>query len=128
MREPYSDNWAQQMCNLRNKYPKNFWADPDHYFTDGCLVNRGTDFGLMPSIYEPGGLVQHEFFVGGTPIIAFKTGGLKDSVFEFNWDKEMGNGFTFETHNIDNFIYACERALRTYKNKAKYLKLRENAF
>lgn len=66
--------------------------------------------------------------MGGTPVIAFKTGGLKDSVFEFSWDKEEGNGYTFESHTIDDFIYACERALGTYKNKAKYLKLRENAF
>jgi starch synthase len=49
----------------------------------------------MPSRFEPGGIVQHEFFVGGTPVIAFKTGGLKDSVFEFLWDTEQGNGYTF---------------------------------
>jgi len=116
------------MWHLKNKYPNNFWADPDQFFTDGSLVNRGTDFGLMPSIFEPGGIVQHEFFVGGTPVVAFKTGGLKDSVFEYSWDKEEGNGYTFENHNINDFIYACERALGTFKNKAKYLKLRENAF
>lgn len=29
---------------------------------------------------------------------------------------------------MNDFIYACERALGTYKNKAKYLKLRQNAF
>ena len=116
------------MWNLKNKYPSCFWADPQQFFTDGSLVNRGTDFGLMPSIFEPGGIVQHEFFVGGTPVVAFKTGGLKDSVFEFNWDSEQGNGYTFENHSREDFIFACERGLGTYKNKAKYLKLRQNAF
>lgn len=44
------------------------------------------------------------------------------------WDSEEGNGYTFECHKVNDFIFACERALGTYKNKAKYLKLRENAF
>ena len=61
----------------------------------------------MPSIFEPGGIVQHEFFVGGTPVIAFKTGGLKDSVFEFKWDNEEGNGYTFESHTANDFMFAC---------------------
>ena len=83
MKEPYSADCARKMWTLKNKYPNSFWADPNAFFTDGSLVNRGSDFGLMPSIFEPGGIVQHEFFVGGTPVVAFKTGGLKDSVFEF---------------------------------------------
>jgi len=95
---------------------------------DGSLVNRGADFGLMPSVFEPGGIVQHEFFVGGTPVVAFKTGGLKDSVIEFLWDTESGCGYTFESHTIGDFVFAMERAVGTFRNKPKYAKLRENAF
>lgn len=43
---------------------------------DGPLINVGCDYGLMPSKFEPGGIVQHEFFVGSTPVVAMKTGGL----------------------------------------------------
>jgi glycogen synthase len=43
-------------------------------------------------------------------------------------EKEEGNGFTFETHNVNDYIWACKRALSCYKDKRKYLKLRENAF
>jgi starch synthase len=99
MKEPYSAQCAHKMWHLKNKYPHCFWAAPEEFFTDGSLVNRGTDFGLMPSVFEPGGIVQHEFFVGETPVIAFKTGGLKDSVIEFMWDREEGSGFTFENHS-----------------------------
>jgi hypothetical protein len=53
---------------------------------------------------------------------------LKDSVFEFKWDTEEGNGYTFESHNTSDFIFACERAFGTFKNKQKYYKLRDNAF
>jgi starch synthase len=128
MREPYAASCAHKMWHLRNKYPHCFWAAPEEFFTDGALVNRGADFGLMPSAFEPGGIVQHEFFVGGTPVVAFKTGGLKDSVIEYQWDTEAGSGYTFESHNAADMIGAMERAVGTYRNKPKYLKLRENAF
>ena len=82
----------------------------------------------MPSVFEPGGIVQHEFFVGGTPVVAFKTGGLKDSVVEFLWDSEEGCGYTFESHAPGDAIFAVERAVGTFHNKAKYAKLRDNAF
>jgi glycogen synthase len=88
IKEPYSADCARKMNHLKSKYPNCIWADPNYFFTDGSVVNRGSDYGLMPSIFEPGGIVQHEFFVGGTPVIAYKTGGLKDSVFEFMWDSE----------------------------------------
>jgi hypothetical protein len=29
------------------------------FFSDGPLVNYGADFGMMPSLFEPGGIVQH---------------------------------------------------------------------
>jgi starch synthase len=38
-------------------YPNCFWSEPDKFFYDGPVVNRGADFGLMPSMFEPGGIV-----------------------------------------------------------------------
>ena len=128
MKDPYAAACAHRLWALKNQYPHCFWAAPEEFFTDGALVNRGADFGLMPSVFEPGGIVQHEFFVGGTPVIAFKTGGLKDSVIEYNWDSEEGSGYTFESHTTGDCIFAMERAIGTFRNKPKYLKLRENAF
>lgn len=92
------------------------------------MVNCGADFGMMPSMFEPGGIVQHEFFVGSTPVIAFETGGLKDTVFEFDPQTEKGNGFTFKDYKIGDYLYAVERALALYKKKEKYQVLRKNAF
>jgi len=115
--DPYAWQCAERMFRLQQQYPNCFWADPLLFFTDGSLVNRGADFGLMPSKFEPGGIVQHEFFVGGTPVVAFSTGGLKDSVFEFMWDSETGSGFTFLAYKREDFFYAIERAIGTYRNK-----------
>ena len=128
MGEPYSAGCAHKMWHLKNKYPHSFWAAPEEFFTDGSLINRGADFGLMPSAFEPGGIVQHEFFVGKTPVVAFRTGGLKDSVIEFKWESEQGSGFTMDHHNHHELGQAIERAMNTFRNKDKYHKLRENAF
>lgn len=128
MRDPYAASCAHRMWHLRNKYPHCFWAAPEEFFTDGALVNRGADFGLMPSLFEPGGIVQHEFFVGSTPVVAFKTGGLKDSVIEYQWDSEIGCGYTFESYKKEDLVFAIQRAIGTFRNKPKYHKLRENAF
>jgi starch synthase len=117
MREPYAADCAHKMWHLKAKYPACFWAAPEEFFTDGALVNRGADFGLMPSAFEPGGIVQHEFFVGCTPVVAFKTGGLKDSVLEYMWATEEGTGYTFESYSSDDFVFAMERALGTFRNK-----------
>ncbi len=55
--EPYSADCANRMMRLKSNYPNCFWSEPDKFFYDGPVVNRGADFGLMPSMFEPGGIV-----------------------------------------------------------------------
>lgn len=93
--------------DLARRHPGRFWADPTAFFTDGPLVNLGCDFGMMPSLFEPGGIVQQEFFVAGSGVIAFKTGGLRDTVHEFDATAGTGNGMTFEAHTHGDFVFAC---------------------
>jgi glycogen synthase len=60
---------VQKMQRIRMMYPSCFWINPDDFFTDGSLINLGADLALMPSQFEPGGIVQHEFFIAGTPVL-----------------------------------------------------------
>ncbi|CDJ67992.1 glycogen synthase, putative, partial [Eimeria necatrix] len=94
---------------------------------EGAHVNYGADFGLMPSAFEPGGIVQHEFFISGTPVIAFHTGGLKDTVVEFVPSTGTGNGFCFLNYTSGDLLYAMERAIRVFDDKEKYALLRQLA-
>ena len=125
--DPYVARCISKINYLRSKYSYAFWANPYEFFTDGPKINLGSDFGLMPSQFEPGGIVQHEFFIAGTPVIAFKTGGLRDTVFEFRYDLETGNGFTFESYNYHELVGAVVRSLELFKNKEKYEICRKNA-
>ena len=126
--EKYALKCMELMENLKKKYPQNFWAAPKEFFNDPILLRFGSDFGLMPSIFEPGGIVQHEYFISCTPVIAFKTGGLKDSVIEYNSAKKVGNGFLFENFENKDFLSAINRAVKIFANKNEYKKLCSNAF
>ncbi|KAF2075592.1 hypothetical protein CYY_003097 [Polysphondylium violaceum] len=127
MKDPYAASCAWSMQALCKQFPNSFWADPDSFFSDGPLVNLGSDFGLMPSLFEPSGVVQQEYFVAGTPVIAFKTGGLKDTVFEYSTTDESGNGFTFEAHKHTDYVQAIHRSYNIYQNPHHYQTIRQKA-
>ena len=126
--EKYALKCMEIMEILKKKYPQNFWCAPKEFFNEPILLRFGSDFGLMPSIFEPGGIVQHEYFISCTPIIAFKTGGLKDTVIEYNPTKKIGNGFLFENFENKDFLNAINRAVKIFVNKNEYKKLCSNAF
>lgn len=119
---------TQKMWDLKKRYPDNFWADPSRFFSDGLLCDQGADFMLIPSLFEPSGIVQQEAFASGTPVIAFRTGGLVDTVFEYDKQKQTGNGFLFWSHRHHDFAMAVERAYDMFCDTTEYAKLRENAF
>eukprot|EP00276_Gloeochaete_wittrockiana_P004195 CAMPEP_0184659308 /NCGR_PEP_ID=MMETSP0308-20130426/29128_1 /TAXON_ID=38269 /ORGANISM="Gloeochaete witrockiana, Strain SAG 46.84" /LENGTH=781 /DNA_ID=CAMNT_0027099027 /DNA_START=195 /DNA_END=2540 /DNA_ORIENTATION=+ len=125
--ETYSGNCARELQKLRHHMPHIVWADPNLFFTDGPVVNLGADFGLMPSLFEPGGIVQQEFFVAGTPVVAFKTGGLKDTVHEYDRNTRKGNGFNFQSYHQGDFVYAIKRACEVFAIPEQYHQLRQNA-
>jgi starch synthase len=78
-------------------------------------------------MFEPGGIVQHEFFLGSTPVIAYSTGGLKDSVIDWDWQSGTGNGFVFKGFGTHDLKQAVSRAVGVFRHAKAYEKLRENA-
>ena len=80
----------------------------------------------MPSLFEPCGIVQDEFFVAGTPVIAFSTGGLKETIYDWSSGKTNVNGFLFLQHSYRDFMNTIQRALGVFADKADYERLRES--
>lgn len=89
------------------------------------LMTAGCDMMLMPSRYEPCGLNQMYSLAYGTVPVVRATGGLADTVFDYDRDKEKGNGFTFYDFTSGALIDAIGRALNTYDNKPEWNKLME---
>jgi starch synthase len=119
---------SAKLWDLKNRYPRSFWAEPTSFFSDGLVCCHGADFFLVPSQFEPSGIVQQESFASGTPCIAFKTGGLADTVFEFDRDKKTGNGILFWAHRHKDYMMAIERAIALFQEKDLYYVMRKNAY
>ena len=60
------------------------------------LIEAGADFFLMPSAYEPCGLSQMYSLRYGTLPIVRRTGGLADTVENYDQDTGQGTGFVFD--------------------------------
>ncbi len=75
-------------------------------------IYAGSDFFLMPSKYEPCGLGQmYSLRYGTIPIVRY-TGGLADTVKEF--DGKSGNGFGFKNYDSAHLVKAILKALYYY--------------
>ena len=81
------------------------------------LIEAGADMFLMPSKYEPCGLNQMYSLGYGTIPIVRATGGLADTVDEYNPETNSGNGFVFEEYSSTALYGAIELALETFKDK-----------
>lgn len=91
-------------------------------FTCGFLptlsrqIYAGADFFLMPSQSEPCGLAQMIALRYGTIPIVRSTGGLADSIID--WDTPGGGcGFTFQSYNADDMLGAVRRAMGLYHSE-----------
>ena len=85
------------------------------------LIYAGSDMFLMPSRYEPCGLGQLISFKYGTVPIVRKTGGLADTVNDFDLKMSKGDGFVFESYTSKALIDAIKRAIEAYKNKKEWM-------
>ena len=81
------------------------------------LIFAGADAILIPSRYEPCGLVQMEAMRYGAVPIVRRTGGLADSVEDYNSKEDTGTGFVFENYTPLALYGAIVRALEHYKNQ-----------
>jgi starch synthase len=86
-------------------------------------IYAGSDFTLMPSKFEPCGLAQLISFKYGTVPIVRATGGLIDTVKNFNANEGTGSGFTFTDYSAKALVDSIRRALEVYKNKKVFAKL-----
>lgn len=100
-----------------------------HFKFDNALAHRiygGSDFFLMPSLYEPCGLGQLISLRYGTVPIVRQTGGLADTIFEFNGEAMTGNGFVFAPYRGEALLEAAARARRAYADPDRFRRLSDN--
>jgi len=90
---------------------------------DEALAHRigaGADLYLMPSRWEPCGLNQMYAQAYGTPPVVRATGGLEDSVVDFDGRSASGTGFKFSAYSDTALEAALRRALLVYRDREAY--------
>jgi starch synthase len=90
-------------------------------------IYAGSDFLLIPSRYEPCGLTQMYALKYGTIPVVRATGGLEDTIEEFDPVSKKGNGFKFRDPSPGELVEAVKRALAVRKDKSLWPALRKNA-
>jgi starch synthase len=81
------------------------------------LIEAGSDFFLMPSRYEPSGLNQLYSLAYGTIPIVRNTGGLADTVENFDPETGSGTGFMFDDLTPQAIYNTVAWAIGTYHNR-----------
>lgn len=89
-------------------------------------IEAGADIFLMPSRYEPCGLNQIYSLKYGTVPVVRATGGLDDTIDEWNPERKAGTGFKFEGLGADALLAAIDRALAAFQNKEDWRQLMLN--
>lgn len=120
---PGEDKYRDFFLELEKKYPHRVGTHLMKNFVLPRKIFAGADMILMPSRYEPGGIVALEAMRYGCVPIVRETGGLADSVTNFNPKENIGTGFSFKSFSEMSFLTAVVRALETYKNKKVWRQL-----
>jgi len=84
------------------------------------MIEAGADMFLMPSRYEPCGLNQLYSLRYGTVPIVRSTGGLADTVSNFDILDNSGTGFTFKEYSARSMMIAVRRALMVYEDPTQW--------
>ncbi|WP_038246901.1 glycogen synthase GlgA [Ghiorsea bivora] len=85
------------------------------------------DMFLMPSRFEPCGLGQLMAMRYGNIPIVRATGGLKDTVVDYNQNAKQGTGFHFEDATPQAFDVAVEQAVAVFQKPATWARIRSRA-
>ncbi|HJU28943.1 MAG TPA: glycosyltransferase, partial [Candidatus Binataceae bacterium] len=98
---------------------------------DNAMAHRiqsGADMFLMPSRFEPCGLTQMYALKYGTAPIVRATGGLRDTVAQFDLASGAGNGFVFSEYQPDALADAVRRAAAVFADRENWARLMGNCF
>lgn len=105
---------AEALEHTKSQHPKKMAFYQGFSNELAHLLEAGSDFFLMPSLFEPCGLNQMYSLAYGTVPIVRSVGGLKDTVVDLSEGLEQATGFVFDEPNSINLINCLRRALLFY--------------
>jgi starch synthase len=111
---------------LSVKYPRKISVNLRFDDPLAHLIEAGSDMFLMPSKYEPCGLNQLYSLKYGTVPIVRMTGGLADTIENYDPETRQGTGFVFKNYDAKELLNTIKIALRVYEEKTAWSRLMKN--
>ena len=111
---------------LNKQFPQKFAVKVAYDNKIAHKIEAGADMFLMPSRYEPCGLNQIYSLKYGTVPVVRATGGLDDTIE--NWDPHTrkGTGFKFTEYSGEALLATIRVALQAYRDKESWQALMRN--
>ncbi len=111
--------------DLEKKFPGRVAANLTFDRSLPHLIYAGADAILVPSRFEPSGLSQMEAMRYGAVPIVRKTGGLADSVQDYDAQAGGGTGFVFNDFDSMSLVIAITRAFEIHRNPREWRELQK---
>ncbi|MFU8803861.1 MAG: glycogen synthase, partial [Bradymonadaceae bacterium] len=116
----------EMFTSLQRAYPKQVSFYRGFSNPLAHMIEAGSDIFLMPSKYEPCGLNQMYSLRYGTVPVVHRTGGLADTVQQWNHHERTGTGFVFDHHDASGLRWALGTALKVYRDQSAWRALMAN--
>jgi len=111
---------------LAEKYPARVGLKIGYDNALAHKIEAGSDIFLMPSRYEPSGLNQMYSLRYGTVPVVRATGGLDDTIQEFDRKTNQGTGFKFVNYDGPSLLQAVREALQVFREPKVWQQLQRN--
>jgi len=108
------ERYVEELRKMQERYPNQIRLNIGYDSTTPNYIYAGADVFLMPSRFEPCGLGQMIALAYGTLPIVRKTGGLNDTVMNYDKLTKKGNGFVFDNYDVNEFVDAVFEAYLTF--------------
>ncbi len=108
------DRYIQALRTIEAKYPDRMRLNIGYDSTNPNFIYAGSDVFLMPSRFEPCGTGQMIALKYGTIPIVRQTGGLNDTIEQYDMVTKKGNGFKFYNYDSRDFTFQLHNALHLF--------------
>lgn len=115
--------FEDRLAYYQRKYPDKISVYFGYNDEIARYIYSGSDFYLMPSLFEPCGISQMIAMRYGSIPIVRETGGLIDTVAPYNEYTGFGTGFSFHNYSSEDFLHMVEYALKFYRKKTVWKKI-----
>jgi starch synthase len=110
--------YEEMFRRLNRQFPQKFALKIAYDNALAHKIEAGSDLFLMPSHYEPCGLNQIYSLRYGTVPVVRATGGLDDTVEQFDPRTNKGTGFKFREYSGEAMLETLRTAIRVYRGDA----------